>query len=152
MLFVFFGVICWTLAEYLLHRFLFHGEEYWLPNNPKVLAHHFLIHGIHHAFPMDRHRLVFPVLPGYLIMYGIILTPIRNFMDSEYQGATIAGIIGGYVIYDLIHYFLHHSSPKKGYFKSLKTYHMQHHYKNGSQGFGVSSKFWDYVFLTQIEN
>jgi 4-hydroxysphinganine ceramide fatty acyl 2-hydroxylase len=27
---------------------------------------------------------------------------------------------------------------------------MQHHYKNGDIGYGVSSKFWDYVFGTEI--
>jgi len=60
-------------------------------------------------------------------------------------------MILGYVAYDMIHFFLHHSSPKSGYFKDLKVYHMQHHYKNGLLGFGVSSKFWDYVFLTHIK-
>jgi 4-hydroxysphinganine ceramide fatty acyl 2-hydroxylase len=50
---IFLGIFLWTLIEYTLHRFLFHGEDYWLPDHPKLLAFHFLIHGIHHAFPMD---------------------------------------------------------------------------------------------------
>jgi len=69
---LFAGILLWTLTEYILHRFLFHCEDYWLPNHPIVLAHHFMIHGIHHAYPMDRYRLVFPVLPGYLILFGIV--------------------------------------------------------------------------------
>lgn len=42
-----------------------------------------------------------------------------------------AGITLGYILYDMIHYFIHHSSPKSGYFKQVKLYHMQHHYKDG---------------------
>ena len=64
-LLVFLGLFIWTLTEYVLHRFFFHAEDYWLPKNPKIFAYHFLIHGIHHAFPMDKFRLVFPVLPAY---------------------------------------------------------------------------------------
>lgn len=143
------GIFFWTFGEYFLHRFLFHSEDYWLPNHPLVLAHHFMIHGIHHAYPMDRYRLVFPVLPGYILLYGIVTRPIDYAFEEHYANAIKAGLIFGYVIYDMIHYFLHHSSPKSGYFKDLKIYHMQHHYKNGLSGFGVSSKFWDYVFFTK---
>jgi len=25
------GMLFWTFAEYVLHRFVFHGEEYWMP-------------------------------------------------------------------------------------------------------------------------
>jgi 4-hydroxysphinganine ceramide fatty acyl 2-hydroxylase len=48
--------------EYFLHRFLFHSEDKWLPGskgNFPIVAH-FMFHGIHHAFPMDKLRLVFP--------------------------------------------------------------------------------------------
>lgn len=103
------GVFFWTFGEYTLHRFIFHSEDYWLPNHPKVLAHHFMIHGIHHAFPMDRYRLVFPVLPGYVIITIFLITPIKLLVFSEWQSCIISGTMLGYVIYDLIHYFLHHS-------------------------------------------
>jgi 4-hydroxysphinganine ceramide fatty acyl 2-hydroxylase len=136
------------LVEYTLHRFLFHSEDYWLPNHPLILANHFLIHGIHHAFPMDRYRLVFPIVPGLAIGY-LILKPFYNMIiPEEFVGVFFGGSILGYILYDMIHYSQHHSTPKSGYWKDLKIYHMQHHYKNGLRGFGVSSKFWDYVFQT----
>lgn len=50
---MFLGFTFWTFAEYTLHRFLFHGEDKWLPRHPKWIAFHFLFHGVHHAFPMD---------------------------------------------------------------------------------------------------
>lgn len=45
------GFVYASLVEYLLHRFLFHGEDYWLPEKAGFMAFHFMIHGIHHAFP-----------------------------------------------------------------------------------------------------
>ena len=54
-----------------------------------------------------------------------------------------AGEVFGYVLYDMIHYYIHHATPKDNYFKDLKRYHMLHHYKQGTIGFGVSSKVWD---------
>ena len=60
------------------------------------------------------------------------------------------GFILGYITYDMIHYYLHHGVQMSEYFKGLRTYHMQHHYKFGKIGYGVSSKLWDYVFGTVI--
>jgi len=45
------GILLWTLVEYILHRFVFHGEDYWLPPGNVASTLHFAIHGIHHAFP-----------------------------------------------------------------------------------------------------
>ena len=48
------GIVSWGLAEYILHRFVFHGEDTWMKNIPcngPIYAFHFMIHGIHHAFP-----------------------------------------------------------------------------------------------------
>jgi len=50
-----------------------------------------------------------------------------------------------------MHYFFHHFNAKDGsFFKMMKTYHLQHHYKFGTIGYGVSSKIWDVVFDTEI--
>ena len=81
------GVINWTLFEYLIHRFFFHSEDYWLPNHPIVLAHHFLLHGIHHAFPMDRYRLVLPPIVGYALYFFLIFTPIKAIAPAFYFDA-----------------------------------------------------------------
>lgn len=82
--YVFLGVLLWTLGEYMLHRFFFHSEDSWLPNHPQILAHHFMIHGIHHAFPQDRMRLVFPILPGYLIFTACFIKPVQCLAPVEY--------------------------------------------------------------------
>ncbi|KAF9897008.1 fatty acid alpha-hydroxylase [Lobosporangium transversale] len=47
------GMFLWTLAEYVIHRFLFHLDDL-LPDSTVWLTAHFLLHGIHHYLPMDR--------------------------------------------------------------------------------------------------
>jgi 4-hydroxysphinganine ceramide fatty acyl 2-hydroxylase len=32
----------------------------------------------------------------------------------------------------------------------LKKYHLQHHFMDYENGFGVTSRFWDVVFGTQL--
>lgn len=49
----FIGILSWTKVEYILHRFLFHCDD-WLPDSRPLLHIHFLLHGIHHAIPMDK--------------------------------------------------------------------------------------------------
>jgi 4-hydroxysphinganine ceramide fatty acyl 2-hydroxylase len=144
-------VLWWTLAEYYLHRFFFHSEDYWLPNIPRIFAYHFMLHGIHHAFPMDRMRLVFPPLPGYVVHYVFIIIPMSWVIPENILYGMVAGELIGYVLYDMIHYYIHHATPKDFYFKDLKRYHMLHHYKMGTTGFGVSNKLWDYVFGSEIK-
>ncbi len=66
------------------------------------------------------------------------------------HGATVSGTTLAYLIYDLIHYYMHHGTPKINYIKDLKKYHMLHHYKMGTIGFGVSNKLWDFIFGSEI--
>jgi 4-hydroxysphinganine ceramide fatty acyl 2-hydroxylase len=47
------GMFSWTLAEYMIHRFLFHLDDL-LPESNISNIGHFLLHGIHHYLPMDR--------------------------------------------------------------------------------------------------
>ena len=49
------GMALWTLAEYVIHRFLFHLDDV-LPDSTAWLTIHFLLHGIHHYLPMDRYE------------------------------------------------------------------------------------------------
>ena len=68
---VLFGMAFWTIQEYLMHRFLFHGEDYWLKRLPHTglwFMIHYTFHGTHHAFPQDRMRLNFPPIPGCFIL------------------------------------------------------------------------------------
>lgn len=41
-----------------------------------------------------------------------------------------------------------HSLPS--YYRELKKYHLQHHFADYENGFGVTSRFWDWVFKTEL--
>ena len=143
----FLGIFLWTLTEYILHRFVFHIDEK-LPDNRTMLMLHFLLHGIHHAFPMDRNRLVFPPAAAYPL-YLLIKFSVSTIFGGLYC-PILAGVITGYIMYDLTHYFIHHAKPRNAFHRGLKQYHVLHHYKNPKLGFGVSNKIWDYVFGTVL--
>lgn len=141
------GLFVWTIVEYFLHRFLFHLDEY-LPESRFAFTVHFLLHGVHHYLPMDKYRLVMPptlfialALPFYKLVFSIL--PFY-MACSGFAGGTL-----GYIMYDVTHYVLHHTKLPR-YFQELKTYHLEHHYKNYELGFGVTSKFWDVIFGTEI--
>lgn len=141
------GLGVWTLVEYCLHRFIFH-LDYYLPDHPIFLTLHFTLHGVHHYLPMDKFRLVMPPTLFILIaypFYRLVFAIFPFYMAcSGFAGGTL-----GYIMYDCTHYFLHHTKLPQ-YFQDLKTYHLEHHYKNYELGFGVTSKFWDVIFNTEI--
>lgn len=141
------GNVIWTLLEYGLHRFLFHIDDY-LPDRAWALMLHFLLHGIHHYLPMDRLRLVMPPLLFLVLSY-----PFTQLAHALFPAAMANGVIAGaytfYILYDCMHYALHHTRLPQ-YLAEMKKYHLAHHYKNFELGFGVTSKVWDYVFGTVL--
>lgn len=145
------GLILWTLAEYLLHRFLFHMPV----KGEKAERIVFLFHGVHHAQPQQKTRLVMPPavsIPLATIFYGIFYVIVAVvFRSPQWVAPVFSAFIFGYLVYDLTHYATHHFPMRSGYAKFIKRYHMQHHYKTPNQRFGVSSPLWDMVFNTRPE-
>ncbi|KAK7717012.1 fatty acid alpha-hydroxylase [Botryosphaeria dothidea] len=143
------GLCIWTLVEYILHRFLFHLDEY-LPDNRVGITLHFLLHGIHHYLPMDKYRLVMPPT-----LFLVLASPFWKLAHAVFfynwyaATAVFCGGIFGYICYDLTHYFLHHRNLP-AYYRELKKYHLEHHFADYQNGFGVTSKFWDRVFNTEL--
>ncbi|XP_066569942.1 fatty acid 2-hydroxylase isoform X1 [Amia ocellicauda] len=143
-----FGMFLWSLVEYLIHRFLFHMKP--PASNYYLITLHFLLHGQHHKSPYDGSRLVFPPIPASFVVvafYGVM-----QLILPEALGTSIfVGGLGGYVMYDMIHYYLHYGSPSKGsYMYGLKAYHVKHHFEHQRSGFGITTRFWDHPFHTLI--
>ncbi|XP_043844741.1 fatty acid 2-hydroxylase [Dromiciops gliroides] len=142
------GILLWSAIEYALHRFLFHmkppASSYYL------IMFHFLIHGQHHKSPYDGSRLVFPPVPASLII-GLTYVSLRLLLPETIAGIIFTGGLLGYIIYDMMHYYLHYGSPSKGtYLYKMKAYHVKHHFEHQKSGFGISSKIWDIYFHTLI--
>ncbi|XP_061577143.1 fatty acid 2-hydroxylase [Cololabis saira] len=142
------GWILWSFIEYCIHRFVFHMKP--PAHNYYLIMLHFLLHGQHHKSPFDGSRLVFP--PGIAaIVVGVFYAVLRNMLPEILAASVFAGGLCGYVVYDMIHYYLHYGSPKKGsYLYGLKAYHVKHHFEHQRSGFGITSTFWDHPFNTVI--
>ncbi|KAK5997149.1 Suppressor of calcium sensitivity 7 [Cladobotryum mycophilum] len=144
-----FGLFLWSLIEYGLHRFLFHIDGI-LPDNRWGLTAHFMLHGVHHYIPMDKYRLVMPPTLFVVLCYPFWLLAHVLFPHWHSATAVFSGGLFGYMCYDMTHYFLHHQNLPLWY-KQLKKYHLEHHFLDYELGFGVTSKFWDVVFGTDLK-
>ncbi|CAH2085805.1 unnamed protein product [Euphydryas editha] len=123
------GLVIWTLLEYSLHRWVFHYDP---GSSLKLIQLHFLIHGMHHKVPFDGLRQVFPPIPALMIA-SIIYVPLQCFLS--YPLIKLTGGLIGYLIYDMIHYYVHHGSPNDGtYLYAMKRYHSNHHFVNHDKG------------------
>jgi sterol desaturase/sphingolipid hydroxylase (fatty acid hydroxylase superfamily) len=145
------GLFLWTLAEYVLHRFLFHMPV----KGEKAERIIFLFHGVHHAQPQLKTRLVMPpviAIPLAAIFYALFYLFFAVILKApQWVAPVFSAFIFGYLLYDLTHYATHHFPMRGGYAKYIKRYHMQHHYKTPNARFGVSSPLWDKVFKTMPE-
>jgi sterol desaturase/sphingolipid hydroxylase (fatty acid hydroxylase superfamily) len=137
--------LLWTLAEYILHRFIFHYH----PTSKIGQRIHFVAHGIHHDYPNDSKRLVMPPLMSMVIAIPFII--FFYYTIPTYNWVFFAGFVAGYLVYDMMHYALHHAELPE-FMRKLKENHMRHHYQEPDLGFGVSTTFWDTIFGTRLDN
>jgi dihydroceramide fatty acyl 2-hydroxylase len=141
------GYAAWTLTEYWLHRVVFHFE----PEEGIGAKLHWIIHGVHHDHPNDPLRLVMPpsasipLAVAFLLLFWLVL-------GADAATAFGAGFLLGYLVYDMIHYHVHHHRPRTRVGRKLRELHMRHHFQDDERGFGVSAPYWDHVFRTQPQS
>lgn len=144
------GLFIWSIAEYAIHRYVFHFH----PTSAVMKRLHFLFHGVHHDYPQDSLRLVMPPAVSIslaFIFYGMFYLVLGVVLNvPQYVPAFFSGFVAGYLFYDMMHYASHHVNFTNKYFKMIKEHHMKHHYKEPDAGFGFTSKIWDWVFKTDF--
>ena len=159
------GILMWTVAEYFVHRFVFHATPELedqvrvivsqLPDGEPALRHlttlrqkhYFLAHGVHHDFPNDTKRLVMP--PSLSVPLAIVFFLAFSLVFGAYSTpALFAGFVFGYLVYDTIHYAVHHFALRGRIMLYLKKQHFRHHYGDSTRDYGVSSPLWDFVMGT----
>lgn len=138
------GFFSWSLAEYVMHRFLYHKIEDATYNT----GIQYLFHGIHHEYPNDKTRLVLPWIPSLII--AAIFFGIFYLIMGNYAFVFGPGFMIGYCAYMTVHYTVHKVKPPKR-FNFWWTFHNIHHYQQHDRAFGVTSPLWDIVFGTMPE-
>ena len=136
------GLAGWTLAEYLLHRFVLHGPQPfrgW--------------HQAHHRRPQAL--IGTPTLASAAMFALGVFLPVLLLADRWRAGAFTMGMVAGYLVYGLAHHATHHGRSAaqagwwRGGFDRRRRMHALHHRSSGVPCcFGVSSGFWDRVFGT----
>lgn len=121
------GVLAWTLAEYWIHRLVFHGNTRFEP-----------MHQMHHALPKDLIGVAsWGTFAGFTMVWLL------------FGSSFCVGFMSGYLAYCTIHIRMHHGQRQNfsRYVRFMFEHHAGHH-RGGRGNFGVSSPIWDFVFLT----
>jgi sterol desaturase/sphingolipid hydroxylase (fatty acid hydroxylase superfamily) len=127
------GLAIWTLIEYLMHRLAFHG---------------FAPHAEHHLNPGNRRYILAPLwlsTSGACSLFGIFWLSSGSW---EAAASIVAGIIAGYLVYELIHLRIHSGKRGGPLLRALRKHHYYHHFASDRVCFGVTSPLWDIVFRT----
>jgi dihydroceramide fatty acyl 2-hydroxylase len=128
------GLFLWTLLEYGIHRFAFHG---------------FLPHYQHHDAPKDPQYIVSPLwLSGgtSLLLWAILRIPAGSWARS---GLSLAAIICGYLTYEAVHVVIHSNRAGGPTLTALRKRHYYHHFADERFCYGVTTSVWDRIFGTQ---
>jgi dihydroceramide fatty acyl 2-hydroxylase len=137
------GYLAWTLVEYWGHRLVMHFE----PEQGWGVRFHQIVHGLHHEYPKDpRRSIMSPLMSIPIVATALVVSVGLLHLPSMFA----AGFVLGYLGYDFVHLYIHHSRPAAGPLKWLHELHMRHHFRDDTRGFGVSAPYWDRVFGTAI--
>ncbi len=82
-----------------------------------------------------------PLALGFVLLFRWVFGP-------DAWTAVTAGFLGGYLVYDELHYYLHHRVPTTAAGRRLRELHMRHHFQDDTHGYGISAPYWDRVFGT----
>jgi len=138
----------WSLLEYGLHRFVFHIR--FEVRNQKLKEIVNASHLSHHAAPRDPRKLLVRTSYG-LAVSGLLFALLYIASGSVYSTVgLLAGIWGGFLYYESVHYRVHLTSSASGLLAWQRRAHFYHHFTNNERCFGVTSRLWDHVFRTQL--
>lgn len=135
------GVLSWTLAEYLLHRFLMHS----LRGRGKASREHLR----HHAGVEQAANTTALSWLGIFVVGLTVFLPAGWVLSGPVGGVAMAvGWIVGYSIYEYLHWAAHFRAPRTRYERWLRRHHFHHHFGAPLRNHGVTSPVWDVVFGT----
>lgn len=130
------ALLTYSLYEYLMHRFVFHGRR-----APFVFREG---HAGHHRAPQAP--LALPFFTS-IVLAPVLLAPAIALLGPA-RGALFTGVCGlGYLTYGSLHHLLHTPAVRFAPLLWLRAEHEAHHARPGCN-FGVTTPVWDFVFRT----
>jgi len=134
------GIAVWTLIEYLLHRFGFHGRGVFAP-----------LHARHHVSPR-----AFIGTPTWLSLAAVaagVFLPVWGLASPNVASGASTGVMLGFFVYGLMHHAIHHRRPRAIFARlgNATRRHLQHHHAVRGGNYGVTTSLWDCVFGTELD-
>jgi dihydroceramide fatty acyl 2-hydroxylase len=130
------AILTYTLMEYVMHRFMFHGVR-----APEMVREG---HRNHHRRPESRNALPFFVSAIETAALFVIAVAVLG----QSRGALFTGICAfGYLAYSTVHHLLHTSAGLRFPLRWLHDVHEVHH-RHPRRNFGVTSPLWDFILGT----
>lgn len=127
------GIVAWTFLEYAAHRWVLHaftGRTYDF------------VHGGHHREPHNVRRAIVPLTHSLAVV--AILHGVAAYANAW---SYLAGLLLGYAIFEIVHAALH-TKARRFLGRGLRRHHARHHFVDEKGAFGVTTRFWDWVFRT----
>ena len=134
------GVLTWSLLEYFIHRFL--GHEPKLRPNPFATEH------VRHHSEGDYFAPTWKKLLAAAAFTALLSWPATRLLGVEVGLAYLAGLMGFYATYEVLHRREHTHAGWGAYGRWARRHHFAHHYSDARFNHGVTSPLWDLVFRT----
>ena len=136
------GIVLWTLLEYVLHRFVFHGRALGRTLAKEHIQHHAAVD--YFAPALRKAAYALPVL-------AVICTLAALPLGVALGTSVPFGVATGWLIYEVIHRRIHTHAPLGRYGAWARRHHLLHHFGRADSNHGVTSPVWDVVFGTLAE-
>lgn len=141
------AVAVYSLAWYLIHRFILHSRLLYKSQFTAALWKR--VHYDHHRYPNDM-GVLFGGLHTTIPTILAITFPI-GWLIGGAAGALSAAATGMAVtcVYEFFHCTQHLSfNPKSAFMKRIKAQHLAHHFHDESGNYGIIDFSWDRFFGT----
>jgi dihydroceramide fatty acyl 2-hydroxylase len=135
------GAFAWTLAEYVLHRAVFHA----LPR-PVLGARE---HRQHHARP-DYFAPAWQKALAALVASCALLAGLSRVTGPVIGAAFTGGFIAMYLAYEVLHRRCHTHPPRGAYGRWRRRNHFAHHFSDPHRAHGVTTPLWDHLLGTAL--
>jgi sterol desaturase/sphingolipid hydroxylase (fatty acid hydroxylase superfamily) len=131
------GLLFWTMAEYLLHRYVYHEL-------PSFLS---VGHGLHHASP--RAHIGVPWWLTTVLVVAVFLL-VQRWLDPAALGVFMAACWSGYLLYCIAHHGSHRWRFRSRWLRNMRRRHLIHHARV-RYNLGFTTALWDRVFGTYLD-
>lgn len=129
------GLLGWSLIEYAMHRFVFHGIEPFQR-----------LHAEHHRRPQAL--IATPTVVSAAVIALLVMLP-ATLLGNLWLGCGLTlGVTTGYFAYGVVHHAVHHWRSRSAWMRQRRRLHAIHH-RFPHCYYGVTTSLWDRTFGSQ---